>query len=138
MVKSVDMLFLFVMIKKLICKSIIVHFFQFQVWYCLLVSLYSIQVQVLLSQSDRQSCLIHFWWISESLNGQKLTIVKGLMEKRMESCTICGCCHQKLCHISLDWQNLWRIHRLYTALECFSGLFLIIPTCQNPGRVKDG
>ena len=31
-------------------------------------------------------------------------------------CTICGCCHQKLCHISLDWQHLWWKHRLYTGL----------------------
>ena len=27
--------------------------------------------------------------------------------------TLRRCCHQKLCHISLDWHHLWRIHRLY-------------------------
>ena len=27
--------------------------------------------------------------------------------------TLRRCCHQKLCHISLDWQHLWWIHRLY-------------------------
>jgi hypothetical protein len=28
-------------------------------------------------------------------------------------CTTRRCCHQKLCHISLDWHYLWWIHRLY-------------------------
>ena len=26
--------------------------------------------------------------------------------------TLCQCCHQKLCHISIDWQHLWWIHWL--------------------------
>ena len=35
-----------------------------------------------------------------------------LKEKHIS--TIDGCCHQKLCHTSLDWQHLWQIHPLYT------------------------
>ena len=27
--------------------------------------------------------------------------------------TLRWCCHQKWCHIFLDWHHLWRIHRLY-------------------------
>ena len=35
--------------------------------------------------------------------------------------TICQCCHQKLCHISLDWQHLWWIHWLYNWIPLKQG-----------------
>ena len=40
----------------------------------------------------------------------------------VESCTLCWCCHQKLCHISLAWQHLWWIHQLY--IQSFGNILL--------------
>ena len=53
---------------------------------------------------------------------KKIPLTENVSEKHISNtssgvlCTICGCCHQKLCHIFFDWQHLWWIHRLYTGM----------------------